>query len=103
MIYGNMPRDGGNFFLTPEELTEFLKKEPGAEKWIRQIMGADEFINGKLRYCLWLVNITPNELKRLPLVYERVKNIREFRLASKAAPTRKLADNPTRFAQITRE
>ena len=101
MIYGNMPRDGGNFFLTPEELTEFLKKEPGAEKWIRQIMGADEFINGKLRYCLWLVNITPNELKRLPLVYERVKNVREFRLASKAAPTRKLADNPTRFAQIT--
>ncbi|MBR0061290.1 MAG: class I SAM-dependent DNA methyltransferase, partial [Selenomonadaceae bacterium] len=101
MIYGNMPRDGGYFFFTPEELDEFLKKEPAAEKYIRQILGADEFINGKLRYCLWLVDCPPNELKHMPLVYQRVKNVREFRLASKAAPTRKLADMPTRFAQIT--
>ena len=100
MVYGNMPRDGGFFFFTPEELDEFLKKEPSAKKFIRQVLGADEFINGKLRYCLWLVDCPPNELKRMPLVYERVKNVREVRLASKKAATRKLADKPTMFAEI---
>ena len=100
MIYGNMPRDGGNFFLTPEEREEFIKKEPAAEKYIRQILGADEFINGKLRYCLWLVNCPPNELHKMKLIYERVKNVREFRLSSKKAGTRKLADIPTLFAEI---
>ena len=101
MIYGNKPVDGGNFLFTPEELAEFLKREPAAEKYIHQILGADEFINRKLRYCLWLVDCTPNELKSMPNVYQRVKNVREVRLASKAAAIRKFADMPTRFAQIT--
>lgn len=101
MCNGNMPRDNGNFLFTPEELTEFLKREPAAEKYIRQIFGADEFINGKLRYCLWLVDCSPKELKSMPLVYERVKNVREFRLASKAAITRRHADKPAIFSQIT--
>jgi type I restriction-modification system DNA methylase subunit len=101
MIYGNKPVDGGNFLFTPEELREFLKREPAAEKYIRQILGADEFINGKLRYCLWLVDCPPNELHKMKLVYERVKNVRDVRLASKAAAIRKFADKPTHFAQIT--
>ena len=101
MIYGNKPVDGGNFLFTPDELRGFLKQEPAAEKYIRQILGADEFINGKLRYCLWLVDCPPNELHKMKLVYERVKNVREVRLASKAATIRKFADKPTRFAQIT--
>ena len=100
MNKGSTPIDGGNFLFKPEELTEFLKREPAAEKYIRQILGADEFINGKLRYCLWLVDCSPKELKSMPLVYERVKNVRDVRLASKRAATRKLADNPTRFAEI---
>ena len=100
MKYGNKPVDGGNFLFTPDELAEFLKREPAAEKYIRQILGADEFINGKLRYCLWLVDCPPNELKSMPLVYERIKNVREFRLASKNAVTRKLADKPTQFFHI---
>ena len=90
----------GNFFFKPDELAEFLKKEPAAKKFIRPLLGSEEFINGKLRYCLWLVNATPKELKSMPLVYERVKNVREFRLASKKAGTRKLADKPTLFAEI---
>ena len=101
MIYGNKPVDGGNFLFTPEELSEFLKREPAAEKYIRQILGADEFINGKLRYCLWLVDCPPNELHKMKLVYERVKNVRDVRLASKASAIRKFADKPTHFAQIT--
>lgn len=100
MKYGNKPTDNGNFFLTTEELPEFLKREPAAEKYIRQIFGAEEFINGKLRYCLWLVDCPPNELRKMPLVYERVKKVREFRLASKKAATRKSADTPTCFQEI---
>ena len=101
MMLGNMPRDNGNFLFTPEELTEFLKREPAAEKYIRQFVGADEFINNKLRYCLWLVDCPPNELHKMKLVYERVKNVRDVRLASKASAIRKFADKPTHFAQIT--
>ena len=101
MIYGNKPVDGGHFLFTPDEMKDFLKREPAAAKYIRQILGADEFINGKLRYCLWLVDCPPNELKKMPLVYQRVKNVRDVRLASKAAAIRKFADVPTRFAQIT--
>ena len=101
MIYGNKPADGGHFFLKPEELDDFLKADPAAKKWLRQILGAEEFINGKLRYCLWLVDCPPNELRKMPLVYERVKKVRNVRLASKAAAIRKFADMPTRFAQVT--
>lgn len=100
MNKGSTPIDGGFFLFKPDELAEFLKKEPAAEKFIRQFMGADEFINGKLRYCLWLVNATPKELKSMPLVYERVKNVREYRLASKRAATKKSADKPTLFSEI---
>ena len=100
MIYGSMPRDGGNFLLTPEEMKELIKKNPLAEKYIRPFVGALEFIRGKKRYCLWLVDCPPDELRKMPLVYERVKNVCEFRLKSKAASTRKFADKPTLFCQI---
>ena len=101
MIYGNKPVDGGNFLLTPDERDELVKREPAAAKWIRQIFGADEFINGKLRYCLWLVDCPPNELRKLPRVMERVKAVRDVRLNSVAAAIRKFANTPTRFAQVT--
>ena len=101
MVYGNKPVDGGNFLLTVNERDELVKREPAAAKWIRQIFGADEFINGKLRYCLWLVDCPPNELRKLPLVMKRVKAVRDVRLNSIAAAIRKFADTPTRFAQVT--
>lgn len=88
MIYGNKPVDGGNFFLTLEELPEFLKREPAAQKYIRQIFGGNEFINNIKRYVLWLVDCPPNELKKMPLVYQLVKNVRKVRLSSKAVAIR---------------
>ena len=97
---GNSPIEGGNFLFKPAELEEFLKKEPLAKKFIRKIIGGEEFINGKLRYCLWLVNATPAELRKMKSVYERVKKVREYRLASKRAATRKSADTPHLFAEI---
>ena len=62
MRFGSMPRDGGNLILTEQERDEVLKEEPKLEKWIRPYFGAEEFINSKKRYCLWLIGIEPNEI-----------------------------------------
>ncbi len=100
MTLGSMPKDGGNLLLTPEEKVDLLKKEPMAAKWIRRFMGAEEFLNNKERWCLWLVDISPNELRELPLVSERVKGVRDMRLASPAPSTRSAAATPTLFKQL---
>ena len=94
---GNKPIDDGNYLFTPEEMTDFIKREPRSEKYFRPWYGAAEFIQGKKRFCLLLKDCPPEELRKMPLVYERVKNVREFRLRSKSAGTRKIADKPTRF------
>lgn len=99
MYFGSKPTDGGYFFLTPEEKQEIIKKEPQSGKYIRNVLGAQEYINDIERYCLWLEGITPSELKNSPMIYERVKKVREFRLASKAESTRKFAVRPTEFKQ----
>jgi hypothetical protein len=97
MGIGNKPIDGGNYLFTTEEKDEFLAKEPGAARFFRQWMGSEEFINGKVRWCLWLGDTTRADLKDLPLARVRVEAVREFRLDSKSAPTQKLAERPTRF------
>ena len=94
---GNKPIDDGNFLFTLDEMNEFIAHEPNSQKYFRKWYGAREFINNEPRYCLLLKDCPPNELKRMPLVYQRVKKVRNFRLASKSAGTRKLADKPTRF------
>ena len=94
---GNKPIDGGNYLFTEEEKDAFVKKEPRAEKYFRKWLGSDEFIHRYNRWCLWLGDADPAELVKIPLVMERVKAVREFRLKSKSAPTRKLAEKPTRF------
>ena len=100
MFFGSMPRDGGGFILSEEEREIFISKNPGSEKFIREYIGANEFINGKKRYCLWLVNANPSELRKCGLIMERINFVKEFRLASKAAATRKFAETPTLFCQI---
>ena len=97
MIYGSKPTDDGNLILSPEEKDELIAKNPAAEKWIHPFMGAREFIQNKKRYCLWLVDCPPNELRKMKLVYERVEKVREFRLASIDKKTRKDADTPWLF------
>ncbi len=94
---GNKPIDGGNYLFTPEERDEFLQREPQAAKWFRRWIGADEFLNGYERWCLWLGDCPPNKLRHMPEAMKRVEAVRELRLASKSAPTQKLAATPTRF------
>ncbi len=94
---GNKPIDDGNYLFTAEERDEFIKKEPKAEKYFRPWYGATEFVNSKPRYCLWLGDCSPSELRSMPECLKRVEAVRQFRLASKSAGTVKLADKPTRF------
>ena len=99
MHRGSAPIDGGNLLLTPDERDELVAKNPAAQKWIRKFVGAREFIQNIPRYCLWLVDCPPNELRKMPLVYQRVQNVREFRLNSKREATQKAADTPWLFAE----
>ncbi len=100
MRFGSMPRDGGGFILSESEKAELIEKEPIAEKWIHLYLGGNEFIKGKKRYCLWLVNANPAEINKCPSVKKRIEQVRDMRLASKAAATRKFAETPTLFCQI---
>ena len=94
---GNKPIDGGYYLFTEDEKTEFINKEPQSEKWFRPWIGSHELINRYYRYCLWLGECSPNELRKMPECMKRVQAVRDFRLSSKSAGTVKLADNPTRF------
>ena len=95
---GNMPLDGGNYLFTVEEKDEFVKKEPLSQKWFRPWIGSHEFINRYFRYCLYLKECPPNELRHMPQCMERVNAVRDFRSSSQRASTKKLADFPLSFA-----
>ncbi|MCU0753814.1 MAG: hypothetical protein MUE46_01660 [Xanthomonadales bacterium] len=94
---GNKPIDGGHYLFTTEERDAFLQREPAAAKWFRRWLGSDEFINGWERWCLWLGECPPDQLRKMPVAMERVEAVRRTRLDSKSAPTRALAATPTRF------
>lgn len=94
---GNKPIDGGNYLFTKEEMDAFIQKEPQSKQYFRPWYGSQEFINRCPRYCLWLGDCSPSELRKMPECLKRVEAVRELRLASKSAGTVKLADRPTRF------
>ncbi|SJM38482.1 hypothetical protein A1019T_02479 [Psychrobacter pasteurii] len=100
MVYGNKPLDGGNLLLSTEEKDHIIKHEPKSKEWIKKILGSSEFLNGKERWCLWLVDINQDELNDMPLVKERVENVKEMRLASRDKGANKLAERPHEFRDI---
>jgi hypothetical protein len=97
MSFGNMPLDGGNLLLSNEEKNKFLEKEPNAEKFIKPLISAKEFLNNEKRWCLWLVGAEPRELREMPLVMERIQKVKEFRESSIAPSTQKFASTPGLF------
>ena len=101
MNFGNQPRDGGHFVLTGNEKDSLIRQEPSIARWIRPYIGAEEFIKQKSRYCLWLRDTQPTDIKQSKILYERVLAVREFRLASSAKTTQGYAKVPQLFAQIT--
>ena len=101
--FGNQPIDGGNLLLDAEAKAELLAKEPEAKNFVRPFLGAEEFINGMQRWCLWLKDTSPAKLRGLPEVMKRVEAVRDFRLASKRPATRELAATPSLFAFVSHE
>ncbi len=101
MVYGNKPTDGGFLFLTPEEHDDFVKKEPFlSQKYARQILGATEYINNKKRYCLWLVNASPKDIRDSAFIRDRVEKVRAFRASSPKEATMKSASFPYLFQEV---
>ncbi|MFZ4857154.1 MAG: class I SAM-dependent DNA methyltransferase [Desulfuromonadaceae bacterium] len=100
LVYGSKPVDGGNLLLSEADRTELLLKEPAAEQWIRPFMGSEELINGISRFCLWLGECPPDEMRRMPHVLKRVEAVKEMRLKSSKEPTRQSAATPSVFGEI---
>ena len=96
---GNQPTDGGNLIIEAEELDAFLEREPKAASFVKRLIGAKEYINNKPRYCLWLKDVSPFELRKMPIVLERMEAVRKMRMASSDAATRRLADCPHLFRE----
>jgi hypothetical protein len=97
MVSGNKPIDDGNYLFTPEEKTAFLAKEPGAAPLFRQWLGGEEFLNKIERWCLYVAETRPADLRKLPETMKRIEAVRKFRASSSSTPTQKLADTPTQF------
>lgn len=99
IVKGSSPVDGQNLLLSEDEYLELIKKEPYSKKFVLKFLGAKEFLHGIHRYCLWLVGANPSEIQKLPLIKERIKKVRDFRLNSTKAATRKFAETPMVFME----
>ena len=100
MVWGNKPTDGGHLVLSDEEKSELVAAEPAAAKYIRRFLGGQEFLYNEARWCLWLKDASPSELKAMPLVMERVGKVKQMRLESTKAATQKWAAYPQVFMEI---
>ena len=94
---GNKPIDGGYYLFSESERKDFIRREPESELYFHPWYGAKEFINRNPRYCLYLGNCSPKQLRTMPECMKRVEAVKEYRLQSSSAGTRKLADTPTKF------
>ena len=98
MTSGNRPADGGHLIIEDSEYQDFIKEEPKAIPYIKRLSGATEFINNKKRWCLWLVGVSPVELRKMPKVLERIEACKKDRLEG-AEDRRKLAETPALFRE----
>ncbi len=99
MCKGSQPTDGGNLILSRDERDEIILSSPNLAQYIRPFIGAEEFIKGRERYCLWLEKTNPSVLKQSAEIIRRIAAVRQVRLASKKASTRKWADYPMLFTE----
>ena len=99
MTTGNRPADGGHLIIEDADYADFIMREPQAKTYIKKLIGATEFINNKKRWCLWLVGVSPAELRKMPLVMQRVEACKVDRENAPDAGRRKLAERPTQFRE----
>ncbi|WP_445012027.1 DNA methyltransferase [Vreelandella stevensii] len=99
MLFGSMARDGGHLFMTPEEKDQLLAREPAASEWLRRVMGSDEFLKGKERWCLWMADTPLDQVWSYPAIRERLERVTAMRENSDAESTQGAADMPHVFVQ----
>lgn len=97
MVFGSMPNDGGNLILSEDEKNDLIREDSTNNVFIRPFLGAEEYINNKKRYCLWLLDQDPS---KSPEIMDRIKKVRDLRLSSKRPATQKLAKTPALFGEI---
>lgn len=100
MTLGSMPKDGGNLILEEQDRKKILSTDPHAEKWIKEYLGAAEFINGRERYCLWIPDADLEEARQAPAIQQRLEEVSNWRSASTAVSTADYAQYPNRFKQM---
>lgn len=100
MSFGSMPNDGGSLLMTSAERDELCSRDLEASKWLRRFVGSDEFLNGLERWCLWLIDARPDQLRAMPGVMARIDAVRAYRLRSLRPATRALASVPALFGEV---
>jgi hypothetical protein len=100
MNFGNIALDSGYLIFSKSEKEEFISLEPTSEKWFKKLLGATELLYNQTRWCLWLKDILPNELRAMPYVIERMKKVKEARLKAKDKGTQRLAERPHQFRDL---
>ncbi len=99
MVTGNRPADGGHLIIEADDYADFINQEPLAKQYIKKLLGAAEFINNKERWCLWLVDVSPSEIRKMPLVMNRIQACKEDRENAPDDGRRKLAMIPHLFRE----
>lgn len=100
MSKGSQPTDGGNLILSPDEKDALLSEYPSAHTFVKRYVSADDYINNKLRYCLWLKGVSPVQYRNIPFVMQRLQQVAEMRHKSPTASVKRDADTPALFTQI---
>ncbi len=98
--YGSFALDDGNYTINSSEYDSILQEDGGLSRYLKLFLGAEELIHGKKRYCLWLKDVSPSEMRRHRIIVEKVERVRAWRLSSSRENTRKLANTPNEFAEI---
>ena len=100
MTKGSQPTDGGNLILSEEEKNELVAKYPTCDKFIKRYIGGEDYINNKIRYCIWLKGVSPVEYRKIPAIEMRLEAVREMRLKSPTKSVQRDAETPMLFTQI---
>ena len=100
MCFGSMPNDNGHLLLTEEEKDLLLETDSRCEKYIKKTLGADELLNGQIRFCIWIEECTKEEAYSIPALKQRIDAVYKYRLDSKRETTNNLANWPYRFGEV---
>jgi hypothetical protein len=100
MVWGSKPVDDGNFILNDDEKMNITKNDPVAAKYIKPLLSTKEYLNGETRWCLWLKDASPSDIRSSKILFQRVQNVRSFRQKSKKAATQEAAQRSTEFAEL---